>query len=428
MSTPNDQQPQQQDDGSQHQANATGDPFPASTIVLRMRGLPYTARDSDVRDFFAQHQVDTAQGSVVVVTHGFQRGEAYVRFVSPAACATAYEACNRAHMDKRYIELYPSTPGALDLQFAAEEQLASNHRYFIRLRGLPFQAGEGNIREFLEPLGYQAVLSVHLCTAADGRFNGNAFVELNSEHAVRDAMERLNKAQMGTRYIEIFESSMLERDASMMAERRRRRVDPSGGRGGRGRGGGGMPPHGYQPQHPSQFPHPNSAIPAPQYYGQYQQQHQGFSQQQQQQQRPAYPVVRLRGLPFSANESTIAEFLHGVNIPPQGVHMVYDANERPTGEAFVEVVSEADVQAATAMHNRTLGRRYIEVFRSSQGEMHRLQMGEAPVPEGYYGTNSAFAPPPPTHQPAPPPGYTATAAPFGGHRLPVGNGAQQGWN
>jgi len=391
------------DETPQHQIDPNADePFPASTVVLRMRGLPYSAREPDVREFFEGYGVDEAPGSVVVVTHGFQRGEAYVRFASHEECAEAYAAKNRANMKKRYIELYASTPGALDLQRAAEEQLASHQRFFIRLRGLPFQAGEGNVREFLEPLGYQAVLSVHLCTAADGRFNGNAFVELNSEHAVKDALERLNRQQMGSRYIEIFESSMLERDASMTAERRRRRLHgqaPAQGARGRaptynGRGGG--LPGGPAPPY---FPHPGSNMPMANYAPA-------------PQQRNGYPVVRIRGLPFSSNESTIAEFLHGVNIPAQGVHMVYDANERPTGEAFVEVLSEADVQAALSMHNKTLGTRYIEVFRSSQGEMYRLQLGEAPVPEGVYGGQrqpfapqmfqqapmAGFAPPPPPHQ------------------------------
>lgn len=95
------------------------------------------------------------------------------------------------------------------------------------------------------------------------------------------------------------------------------------------------------------------------------------------QRAPSQFVVRVRGLPFSANEGTVAEFFTDVRIPPHGVHMVYNAQERPTGEAFVEVMSEEDVALALRHSGAALGHRYIEVFRSSGNDMSRL--GGAPA-------------------------------------------------
>jgi heterogeneous nuclear ribonucleoprotein F/H len=367
--------------------------LPSNTTVLRLRGLPFSATEDEVRAFFgSQHPLDPAPGSVVIVTQGFHRGEGYVRFLTAEACAAAHRALNRAHLGGRYIELYASTEGALDLQRSAQDHLLSEKRYYVRLRGLPFQAGEGNVREFMSPLGAGAVLSVHMCIGPDTRFNGNAFVELSSEDNVRKALENLQRRSMGSRYIELFESTALERDAALNAERRRRRhqsmassnhmagaVPNNGHPSAKQQGGDGRPGEfsGHSGGTGNFEVSQPSFLPAPP--------------------RPSYPVIRMRGLPYTANESTIADFLAGVNIPAQGVHMVYNANERPTGEAFVEVCSEADVQAALALNHHTLGKRYIEVFRSSQGEMLRLQMGEAVIPEGsFYPHHQA---PSPSHMP-----------------------------
>jgi hypothetical protein len=87
-------------------------------------------------------------------------------------------------------------------------------------------------------------------------------------------------------------------------------------------------------------------------------------------------AVRGRGLPFSANEAMIAEFFDDVKIPRQGVHMVLNLQDRPTGEAFVEVETEEDVQLALNHNGGALGHRYIEVFRSSIADMNRLGGGD----------------------------------------------------
>ena len=55
--------------------------------------------------------------------------------------------------------------------------------------------------------------------------------------------------------------------------------------------------------------------------------------------------VRVRGLPFSASEETVATFFDDVDILLK-VCMVYNAQDKPTGEAFVEVSTEADVHTA----------------------------------------------------------------------------------
>lgn len=59
---------------------------------------------------------------------------------------------------------------------------------------------------------------------------------------------------------------------------------------------------------------------------------------------------------------------HSKNIVFQGVHMIYNNQGHPSGEAFIQMNSETNAsRAAEALHNKyiELGRkkRYVEVFQ-----------------------------------------------------------------
>jgi len=65
------------------------------------------------------------------------------------------------------------------------------------------------------------------------------------------------------------------------------------------------------------------------------------------------------------------EFLRDCEVDGRedGVHFTYSREGRPSGEAFVELRSEDDVQAALQQNNEHIGSRYIEVFRVDRNEM-----------------------------------------------------------
>eukprot|EP01062_Namystynia_karyoxenos_P027243 TRINITY_DN20974_c0_g1_i1.p1 TRINITY_DN20974_c0_g1~~TRINITY_DN20974_c0_g1_i1.p1 ORF type:complete len:665 (+),score=181.38 TRINITY_DN20974_c0_g1_i1:68-2062(+) len=80
-------------------------------------------------------------------------------------------------------------------------------------------------------------------------------------------------------------------------------------------------------------------------------------------------VVRLRGLPYAASEFDVAQFLDGVRICVRGIHLLFTSQDRPLGEAFVELCSAADVETALGRHRLSIGHRYVEVFKSNPSEV-----------------------------------------------------------
>lgn len=65
------------------------------------------------------------------------------------------------------------------------------------------------------------------------------------------------------------------------------------------------------------------------------------------------------------------KFFDNVNIKggTAGVHLTMSREGRPSGECYVELCSEADLEVALKKHNNNMGHRYVEVFRSKRSEM-----------------------------------------------------------
>ena len=125
----------------------------------------------------------------------------------------------------------------------------------------------------------------------------------------------------------------------------------------------------------------------------------------------AFPVVRLRGLPFNAVEFDILEFFQGLD--PVDV-LIVRRDGRTTGEAYVLFANPMQMDFALQKNRGPMGRRYIEVFRSKKQDYYHAvaqAVAEPAPPEGFYGEGVNGAPPLP-HMGAPgaPGGSTARPA------------------
>uniref|UniRef100_A0A4W4H9S1 RRM domain-containing protein n=1 Tax=Electrophorus electricus TaxID=8005 RepID=A0A4W4H9S1_ELEEL len=186
----------------------------------------------------------------------------------------------------------------------------------IRARGLPWQSSDQDIARFFKGLNI-AKGGVALCLNAQGRRNGEALVRfVNSEH--RDMALERHKHHMGSRYIEVYKASGEEF------------LKIAGG----------------TSNEVAQFLSKENQV-----------------------------IIRMRGLPFTATHQDVLSFL-GPDSPvtdgAEGLLFVKYPDGRPTGDAFVLFACEEYAQQALKKHKHILGKRYIELFRSTAAEVQQV--------------------------------------------------------
>ncbi|KAF8560830.1 hypothetical protein P879_11697 [Paragonimus westermani] len=85
--------------------------------LIRMRGLPYTATEADILQFFANANCPVQYGEAGVLfvnrRSGQATGDAFVMFETQALAAEALKS-HRQHIGNRYIELFKSTPAEVN--------------------------------------------------------------------------------------------------------------------------------------------------------------------------------------------------------------------------------------------------------------------------------------------------------------------------
>ncbi|KAF0292793.1 RNA-binding protein fusilli [Amphibalanus amphitrite] len=325
-----------------------------SNCVVRARGLPWQSSDQDIANFFRGLNIVKGGVALCLSQQGRRNGEALVRFVSQEHRDMALKR-HKHHISNRYIEIYKATgedfvnvAGGVNTE--AQEFLKLGGQVIVRMRGLPYDCTAKQVLEFFEAgesscqvmFAEKGVLFVK---KPDGRATGDAFVQFENED---DAPKALSKHReiIGSRYIELFRSTVAEVQQVLNRS---------------------MDPRTYEQQPPliAQVPQPFPVIP-----------------QQIITSGSRKDCIRLRGLPFEAQVEHILQFLGDLAhmIKVQGVHMVINAQGQPSGEAFIQMVSEeAAFLASKDRHHRYMPfgkkQRYIEVFQCSGDDMNLVLSG-----------------------------------------------------
>ncbi|KAF8403816.1 hypothetical protein HHK36_011922 [Tetracentron sinense] len=201
-------------------------PFP----VVRLRGLPFDCSESDVSDFF--HGLDIVD-ALFVHKNGRFTGEVFCVLGYPLQVDFALQR-NRQNMGRRYIEVFRSNRKEYYKAIANEVSDArggsprrsaprarsyddgkdsAEHTGVLRLRGLPFSAGKDDVMDFFKDF-LLSEDSIHLMVNMEGRPTGEAFVEFGSAEDSKAAMAK-DRMTLGSRYIELFPSSLEELDEAV---------------------------------------------------------------------------------------------------------------------------------------------------------------------------------------------------------------------
>lgn len=93
-------------------------------------------------------------------------------------------------------------------------------------------------------------------------------------------------------------------------------------------------------------------------------------------------IVRMRGLPFNATHDDVLRFFSPedgsketcpISGEKDGMLFVRYPDGRPTGDAFVLFACEEHAQCALRKHKELLGKRYIELFKSTAAEVQQVR-------------------------------------------------------
>ncbi|XP_030046496.1 G-rich sequence factor 1 [Microcaecilia unicolor] len=206
-------------------------------------------------------------------------------------------------------EDYPPLPkydGAATMLNAEEP----DELYLVRVRGLPWSCTVDDILGFFSDCRIRnGAQGVHFIFNRDGRLQGDAVVELETEMDVQNAI-RKHRDYLGERYLEVYEVDEVAAKALLKT---------------------------LQPGSLGSI--------------------------------PSDGVVRLRGLPYNCTEQDIAQFFTGLEITNEGITFLFDHYGRKTGIAFVQFTSLDMAAKALLKHREEIGSRYIEIFPSRKSEI-----------------------------------------------------------
>uniref|UniRef100_F6RXS2 Heterogeneous nuclear ribonucleoprotein H3 n=1 Tax=Xenopus tropicalis TaxID=8364 RepID=F6RXS2_XENTR len=352
-------------------------------FIVRVRGLPWSCTKEEVLEFFSECSIIEGVSGIHFTTskEGRPSGEAFIILDTEEDLKKALEK-DRKYMGHRYIEVFKSNNTEMEwvLKHNSTGDVDTASDGTVRLRGLPFGCSKEEIVQFFS--GLRIVPNgITLTVDYQGRSTGEAFVQFASKEIAENALGK-HKERIGHRYIEIFKSSRSEIRSHydpprrMMGQRPGPYDRPMGGRGayygaGRGniydrmRGGagygggysgfeeyGGFNNYGFGTDGFDDRLRESRGMA--QAYGGGADGTTGFH---------SGHFVHMRGLPFRATESDIANFFSPLT--PIRVHIDVGADGRATGEADVEFATHEDAVAAMSKDKNNMQHRYIELFLNS---------------------------------------------------------------
>lgn len=378
--------------------------------VVKLRGLPWSTTVGEIYNFFSDCNIKNGKLGIQMTLsrEGRPSGEAYVEMMSEEDVEKACKR-DRDHMGHRYIEVFKAKRSEMEWVVKRSGLLVEDSAddACIRLRGLPFGCAKDEIAKFFD--GLEIVPNgISVPTDYMGRSSGEAYVQFANKEMAEKAMEK-HKEKIGHRYIEIFRSSLAEVRAAISPKMRpmvsgpfsnrpapydrhdrfggANRFNNMGGRGGGGGGpvgrsfkndfggfnddgpgpwggnwgngggmrggppmrGGGGPGMGMKPN----FGGPGGPGPGMNRNGSWNGGGGGGGGHN----------IHMRGLPFRATQSDIAEFFRPV--VPVSIRLVYDNSGRASGEADVEFAMHEDAVKAMSKDKSNMQHRYIELFLNS---------------------------------------------------------------
>ncbi|VDM19456.1 unnamed protein product [Wuchereria bancrofti] len=348
---------------------------PNTSNYIRLRGLPFSAKEDDVRAFLEGLEVRSV--TFTLTSMGRASGECYVELVDKAAAEEA-KRFDKQEMNNRYIEVFNVTESEVVWMtrhnVIRKGDQETPYNFVVRLRGIPFSATNDDVKEFFSGL---EVADVVIDKELGGRPSGEAFVRFASKQHAEMALER-NRNNMGSRYVEVFRSSGDELEKSreghiapptslrsLAVERSfpTPRTEPIPLRFAAAKLGG------VRPYRREEYGGPlrNVSMGRPR-AGPYDAPYSRYARFQDYGYEDDFDCddpakIYMRGLPYSANALDIEDFFKPLNCVE--IQLGFNEDRRPSGDACVIFGTVGEARDAMSRNKQCIGNRYIELFTAA---------------------------------------------------------------
>lgn len=193
-------------------------------VAVKIRGLPYQVRYTEIGDFFRQFRYIEKSAVLGVGGDGRKNGYGAILFESNEEAQNASEELDQANIGTRYVELSvisygdylafngPTSGGNFGGGGGGKSTRLSQHvnednqERSLVMRGLPYRIEAAEVVAFFDGFGNLTEGDIHI-EEQNGRRTGSALVIFESTDVAQDAKSGLNKKEIGAeaRYVELYD-------------------------------------------------------------------------------------------------------------------------------------------------------------------------------------------------------------------------------
>ncbi|KAG9353403.1 hypothetical protein JZ751_017998 [Albula glossodonta] len=349
-------------------------------LYVHLQGLPFSATEMDVREFFQGLGVDSVR---LLRDHlGRSSGRALAKFFTPQDSFEALKR-NAGMMGQRYVEITPATErqwitaaggsgmsGSQGLLKHGSDADQDNHRrggsssesptgrdrarsrsphkqeYCVYLKGLPYEAENKQIFEFFKNLDIVED-SIYIAYGPNGRATGEGFVEFRNEMDYKVALG-CHMQYMGSRFIQVHpitKKGMFEKID--VIRKRMQGAQQSDQKGSSSTEGGG---------------------------------------------KNARTCAHISNIPYNVSKKDVRLFLEGIQIFEESLKVLVDSSGNGLGQAVVQFRSEEEALKAERLHRQKLNGRDAFVHLVTFDQMKDIERNPPiQVKRGQKGQGNAQA-------------------------------------
>ncbi|KAH0515643.1 RNA-binding protein 12 [Microtus ochrogaster] len=338
------------------QSNVKSLPINPDDLYVSVHGMPFSAMENDVREFFHGLRVDAVH---LLKDHvGRNNGNGLVKFLSPQDTFEALKR-NRMLMIQRYVEVSPATerqwvaagghitfkqsmgssgqahppPQTLPRSKSPSGQKRSRSRspheagFCVYLKGLPFEAENKHVIDFFKKLDIVED-SIYIAYGPNGKATGEGFVEFRNDADYKAALCR-HKQYMGNRFIQVHpitKKGMLEK-IDMIRKRLQN----------------------FSYDQREIVLNPEGDVSS------------------------AKVCAHITNIPFSITKMDVLQFLEGIPVDENAVHVLVDNNGQGLGQALVQFKTEDDARKSEHLHRKKLNGREAFVHIVTLEDMREIE-------------------------------------------------------